>query len=122
MPRVIHFEITADDPERTVKFYSKVFNWNIEKWGPIDYWLVYTGSDDEPGINGAIMNRQTPQSQPVINTIGVPSVDDFANKILANGAKVVRPKTTIPGVGYYAYCQDTEGNIFGIMQEDKSAG
>jgi hypothetical protein len=27
----------------------------------------------------------------------------------------------IPGVGYFAYCQDTEGNTFGIMQEDKSA-
>jgi predicted enzyme related to lactoylglutathione lyase len=27
----------------------------------------------------------------------------------------------IPGVGYLAYCQDTEGNTFGIMQADPSA-
>ncbi len=27
------------------------------------------------------------------------------------------PKMKIPGVGFHAYCQDTEGNIFGIMEE-----
>ncbi|MDO8491212.1 MAG: hypothetical protein Q7T04_04265 [Dehalococcoidia bacterium] len=26
----------------------------------------------------------------------------------------------VPGVGYFAYCLDTEGNTFGIMQDDKS--
>lgn len=31
------------------------------------------------------------------------------------------PKTAIPGIGYHAYCQDTEGNVFGIMEEDPSA-
>jgi hypothetical protein len=56
MPRVIHFEINADDPERAVKFHKKVFDWKITKWeGPVDYWLVTTGEDKVPGINGAIM-------------------------------------------------------------------
>ena len=32
MLRVVHFEINADDPERVVKFYQKVFGWKIEKW------------------------------------------------------------------------------------------
>jgi predicted enzyme related to lactoylglutathione lyase len=27
----------------------------------------------------------------------------------------------MPGVGYMAYCRDTEGNTFGIMQEDPNA-
>jgi hypothetical protein len=31
------------------------------------------------------------------------------------------PKMTIPGVGYLAYCHDTEGNMFGIMQADPAA-
>jgi predicted enzyme related to lactoylglutathione lyase len=33
MPRVVHFEIPADDTGRAVKFYQKVFGWKIEKWG-----------------------------------------------------------------------------------------
>jgi predicted enzyme related to lactoylglutathione lyase len=27
----------------------------------------------------------------------------------------------IPGVGYLAYCSDTEGNVFGVMQADNTA-
>ena len=120
MPRVVHFEIPADNPARAVKFYSEVFNWKIEKWaGPIEYWLVTTGSKDTPGIDGAIMPRG--EDGCVINTVDVPSLDEFVRKIRAGGGKIVQPKTAIPGVGYLAYCQDTEGNKFGIMQPDMSA-
>jgi uncharacterized protein len=37
------------------------------------------------------------------------------------GGKLVMPKTAIPTVGYFAYLTDTEGNLFGVMQTDKSA-
>ena len=120
MPRVVHFEIPADDPTRAVKFYEKVFGWKITKWeGPIDYWLAATGPDDKPGINGAIMPRADQQT--TCNTIGVTSVDEFVKKIVDAGGKAVTSKTPIPGVGYFAYCADTEGNVFGIIQEDPTA-
>ena len=32
MPRVIHFEIPADNPDRAVQFYSNVFGWTFQKW------------------------------------------------------------------------------------------
>ncbi len=120
MSRVTHFEIPADDPERAIKFYSKVFGWKIKKWeGPMDYWLVTTGSDKEPGINGAIMKKSDP-AMGVVNSIDVTSVDASLKKVVAAGGKTIMPKTPIPGVGYFAYCQDTEGNMFGMMQSDKS--
>ena len=91
MPRVVHFEIPAEDPDRAVKFYSEVFNWKIEKWtGPVDYRLITTGSEDEPGINGAIMKRQNPQAT-VTNTIEIPSVDDFLKKAHKN-TNISRPR------------------------------
>jgi predicted enzyme related to lactoylglutathione lyase len=121
MRRVVHFEINADDPERAVKFYQKVFGWKIEKWnGPVDYWLVMTGPNDQPGINGGIMKRMNPEAS-TYNTVDVPSVDEFTKKITEQGGKVAVPKMAVPGVGYMAYCADTEGNIFGIMQEDPTA-
>ena len=121
MNRVEHFDIYADDPDRAIHFYTDVFGWKIEKWeGPIDYWMVTTGPDDQVGINGGISRRQDP-AQSVVNTIGVASLDEFLEKITAAGGKVVAPKMPIPGVGYFALCQDTEGNMFGIMQEDENA-
>jgi hypothetical protein len=119
MSRVIHFEIGADDPERAVKFYEKVFGWKINRWGPVEYWLATTGPDAEPGINGAITPRVDKRA--TVNTISVPNVDEFVKRIEQEGGKIVMAKSTVPGVGYMAYCQDTEGNIFGIMQEDPSA-
>lgn len=121
MARVVHFEFPADDPDRAVGFYRSVFGWEINKWdGPEDYWLITTGSEGEPGIDGALMRRQAPGQGP-INTVEVSSVDDFVARITENGGEVVMPKMAIPTVGYLAYCKDTEGNVFGIMQSDPAA-
>jgi predicted enzyme related to lactoylglutathione lyase len=120
MSRVVHFEIPVDDPERGVKFYQRVFDWKIDKWdGPEDYWLVTTGEKNEPGIDGAIMRRMPGAT--TINTIDVPSVDEFTKKVTEAGGKIVMPKTPVPGIGYFVYCADTEGNVFGMMQNDPSA-
>lgn len=34
---------------------------------------------------------------------------------------MVVPRMAIPGVGYQAYCKDTEGMLIGIHQRDSSA-
>jgi len=121
MPRVVHFEISVDDPERAIRFYSDVFGWKIKKWeGPMDYWLITTGAEEEPGIDGALMRRQEPSAS-TSNTIGVPSVGKFSAKITQAGGKVIVSKQTIPGVGYSATCQDTERNTFGLIEDDPSA-
>ena len=120
MPRVIHFEINVDDPERAVEFYEKIFGWKIKKWeGPVDYWLVQTGEKEQPGIDGALMHRMKKENTLLI--IDVPSVDEFLRKIVKAGGKIIAEKTVIPGVGYSAYCKDTEENTFGIFQGDSSA-
>lgn len=120
MPNVIHFEICADDPEAAVAFYSKVFDWNIEKVEGADYWAVTTGSEEDPGITGGIMRRYDPLN-PTINTIDVPSLDSFARKITEAGGRVVAPKLSIAGMGYVQYCTDMEGNAFAMMESDESA-
>ena len=120
MPRVSHFEINADEPERAARFYKDLFGWEITKWeGPVEYWLIVTGPDTEPGINGGLMKRMPGAS--TINTIVVDSVDNYLKKVKAAGGKTVMPKQTIPGIGYQAYVTDTEGNVFGLHQTDMSA-
>ena len=120
MARVIHFEIPVNDPDRAAAFYKDAFGWKIEKWpGPMDYWMVYTGDEKTPGINGGIMKRGNVQT--TTNTLGVESVDDSVKSVTKAGGKLIMPKTPIPGVGYFAYCEDPEGNLFGVMQSDPSA-
>jgi predicted enzyme related to lactoylglutathione lyase len=120
LPKVVHFEIPAENPERAADFYRKVFGWKIEKWdGPIDYWIVMAGEDDEPGINGAIHENKTFKS--VVNTIAVDSVDDCLERVIQAGGKVLIPKGTVAKVGYVAFAEDVEGNAFGMLQSDPSA-
>jgi predicted enzyme related to lactoylglutathione lyase len=120
MSRIIHFEIPASDPERAATFYKKAFGWKIEKWpGPMEYWMVTTGADGVPGINGGLMKNTTVKT--TTNTIGVESVDAAVDKVTKAGGKLVMPKTPIPTVGYFAYLTDTEGNLFGVMQPDQNA-
>lgn len=120
MHRPIHFEIPSDNPEKAVEFYSKVFGWQINKWGDIDYWLCTTGDEKTPGINGAIMKRVN-AGQPFANYIGTDNIDKTIKDIEAAGGQIVVPKTAIPSVGYFAYFKDLDGIIMGIMQDDTSA-
>ena len=121
MPRPIHFEIPADRPERAIEFYSTVFGWQFQSWdGPMPYWLVRTG-EAGPGIDGGLLPRQSP-AQGTVNTVEVPSCDEYVRKIEAAGGRVVAPKMPVPGVGWLAYCHDSEGNTFGVIQMDEAAG
>jgi len=126
MPRVIHFEVHAENPERAIKFYHDLLGWEFTKWdGPQPYWLIKTGPDNQPGINGGLIPRRgVVDGQAVIAyvcTVDTPSVDESVAKAKANGGQEVVPKMPIPGVGWLVYCKDTEGNIFGLMQNDPSA-
>ncbi len=122
MSRVTHFEIPAKDPNAIAAFYTSVFGWTFTKWeGPVDYWLVGTGPDDKPGIDGGLY---TPEEgwNGTINTLDVDDLDACVRKVKANGGEVIREKMPVPGVGWLAYCKDVEGSIFGMMQADPKAG
>ena len=126
MARVVHFEVHAEDPQRAIAFYTAVLEWSFTQWGgPMDYWLITTGPAEERGIDGGMVRRQgTIDGQAVIAyvcTVAVESVDDTLAKALAHGGQLALPKMPIPGVGWLAYAKDTEGNLFGMMQNDPSA-
>jgi predicted enzyme related to lactoylglutathione lyase len=115
MARVVHFEILADDPDRAAAFYAAVLGWSIEKPEEMErYWLLSTGAEGTPGINGGMMDRHF--DQPVINTVEVESLVDVTAKVEANGGSLAHGPNEIPGMGTHAYFKDTEGNLFGVMQ------
>jgi uncharacterized protein len=126
MPRVIHFEVHAEDPERAVRFYAETLGWQFVKWdAPVDYWLIKTGPDGTPGIDGGLVRRHgTVDGTAVIAyvcTVDVDNVDAMVAKVAENGGAIALPKMAVPGVGWLAYGKDTEGNVFGMMQADPTA-
>jgi predicted enzyme related to lactoylglutathione lyase len=121
MPRISYLDFSADDPDRAVNFYSKVFGWQINKWdGPKEYWEIKTGEPNEPGIDGGLSKRERigDWTTPFIN---VPSIDQYIDKIESNGGKIIQPKTSIPSIGYTLLVKDTESNTIGLFEENKEA-
>lgn len=127
MARVVHFEIHADEPKRAIEFYKSVLEWEFTKWdGAGEYWLIITGSPDQPGINGSLMKRLIPLSgdgvRAFVCTVQVESIDETASKVEGNGGKVSIPKFLVPAVGWVGYFEDTEGNTFGALEPLEQPG
>ena len=123
MNRVVHFEIYSDDPAVAQPFYENVFGWQFKKveGGPVEYWVVRTGDEKDPGIDGGLLRPREGQSPGTINTVAVRSLDGTIAKIEKGGGKICVPKMAIPDIGLLAYAEDPTGNIFGIL-EPKSDG
>ncbi len=112
----IHFEIPADDVKRAKKFYEKAFGWKIADPLKMDYFLVTTKEEGEPGINGGLMKR-IENGQPFMNYLGVPSIDEALKKVQKAGGQVALTKMEIGhGMGWIAAFLDTEGNLIGLHQ------
>jgi predicted enzyme related to lactoylglutathione lyase len=127
MGRVIHFEIHAAEPSRAIAFYQALFGWRFQQWGELPYWLVVTGADGTPGINGGLVPRRGPAPTPgqAVNAfVCTVDVDDLAAALARAqqaGGTLALPTMPIPGVGWLAYVHDSEGNILGLMQSDPQA-
>jgi uncharacterized protein len=120
---IARFSIPADDVQRARKFYQDAFGWSFEPWGPPNFYLIETGQTPVPPIGGLLEARheKVPGVRPsgFECTIGVDHIDEAMRKIEAAGGKLVIAKFQIPGVGSGAYYQDTEGNVFAVMQYEK---
>jgi uncharacterized protein len=118
-----HFAVHADDVERARSFYEKAFGWQFTPWGPPDFYLIRTGTTEEPGVQGALQRRrEVVAGKPMFGfecTLGVESIDDTIKAVEAAGGKVVMPKFHIPTVGTLIFFQDTEGNVVGAMQYEE---
>ena len=130
MSRVVHFEIQADDVERAKAFYAAVFDWSFEDYSQYTgstYWGVVTGPEEEPGINGGLLQRPAPApgegqgTNAFACTMGIGDYDETERRILDAGGKVSLPKMELPGMACQGYYLDTEGNTFGIHQPDPNA-
>jgi uncharacterized protein len=129
MPTIVHFEIPSDDVERSKRFYSELFGWNIEKWPGseempegMEYWMITTTDDKgNKALTGGMMKRPNAQQHGITNFIDVKSIDEYSSRVEQLGGKIVTPKMPVPGMGYFATCIDTENNSFAIWETDSKA-
>lgn len=114
------FSIHANDVQRARRFYEAVFGWRFEPWGPPDFYLIHTGDESHPGVQGLMHKRMEPGAKGGPNcfecTISVDDVDAIAAAVAGHGGKITTAKSKIPTVGEVIYFEDPEGNRVGAMK------
>ena len=118
---LMYFEIPGDDLDALTEFYTRVMRWTV---GPRaeqreDYRTIET-SEDQNAVGGGLFKKATPD-QTIINYFKVDDVKGVIGLVESNGGKVVEKRSAIPGLGFFALCADTAGNIFGLWQGDTEA-
>ncbi len=109
---VAHFAINVDDVERAQRFYTKVFGWEFEAWGPPGFFMI-SGA----GMLGSLQRRRSPSTGKGLElTIAVASIDATQTAITAAGGTIAMAKMTIPTVGQLIHFVDPEGNELGAME------
>lgn len=114
------FAIHADDVPRCRRFYEAVFGWRFEPWGPPDFYLIHTGNEQKPGVQGLLQQRQAPRGDGGPNcfecTIAVADIDAVTQAIAQHGGRLLMAKAPVPTVGILTKFEDTEGNILAAMR------
>lgn len=108
-----HFELMTADPAKCRAFYEAVFDWQFDEGSMPGYTLVQTGSDP----TGAVFRKPDQAPGACMNVyFQTDDIEGTLAKAKEQGAKVLVPKTEIPGAGHFAMFADPEGITIGLMQ------
>ena len=126
---VVHFEIYADDPQKLQQFYTSLFDWTFEAVPGMDYRVIKTVDTDQKGmpaqaggINGGMLIRPAGYTERAwLSYVNVESIDASVARAESLGAKVMRAKTAVPGMGWFVILTDPQRNVFSLWQTDPSA-
>ena len=110
---VTHFEIMSKNGKTLTQFYNKLFGWEFEWTKEIEYGMT-PGRDK--GIGGGIGTKKRGGKWGVTVYVDVDDVDAYIKKAMKMRAKLIVPKTIIPGMVEYAVFQDPQGNVMGLAK------
>jgi len=125
MNPVVHFEMPAEDRTRMAEFYTNVFGWKTQTFGPEmgNYVTVDTTETDENGrptmpgvIGGGFYPKESSDAKYPSLVIAVDNIRESMKMVSDAGGSVLGEPVDIPGVGRYVSFIDTEGNRVSLLQ------
>lgn len=97
-----------------------MFGWQIAKADGVDYYMVDPGANGG-ALRGGLSHRPIEGPQSWVHYVSVESLDAAVELVERLGGRVVRARTAVPKVEWYAVVADPEGNIFALWQPDPNA-
>jgi uncharacterized protein len=115
--QMVHVEIPAGDTAKAREFWSSLFGWQFQAFegSPSEY--LMTRLSETSG--GAIFQAEGSERGPRVY-FDVDDINTGATRVKELGGESDDPMP-VPGMGWFATCTDSEGNKFGLWQNDPSA-
>jgi len=115
MATIVHFELPSADTDRAKAFWSDVFGWTF---GGMTEPFVYLMTEGEQPV-GAIFQSDDEAGKGPIVYMATDDIDATLAKIGEAGG-TAGEKQPIPSIGWFARCEDSEGNAFSLFEADDS--
>jgi predicted enzyme related to lactoylglutathione lyase len=113
--RMVHVEFPAKDLERGKKFWEGVGGWDVNDSGmPGMQYLMWQEGDQ----GGGIYSMEGMSGTTLY--LGSDDMDADIAKVRELGGEA-DDKQSIPNIGWFARCKDSEGNAFALYQGDENA-
>lgn len=109
---VAWFEVSGPDAGALQRFYSDLFDWQIDASNPMSYGMVAAA---EGGIPGGVGPSPDGSAQ-VIWYVAVPDLQAALDRASELGGKTITPPMEVPGGPMLAYMSDPAGNRIGLMK------
>jgi uncharacterized protein len=115
---IIHVELSSADPAESAEFYNKLFGWQMQHIPEMNYWTFSTEENHGGGFNpiGNPDGQTEIKVGDVIIYVYTEDLDADLARAVELGGKVLRARTDIPGMGWFAHFEDPTGNRVGLFQ------
>jgi predicted enzyme related to lactoylglutathione lyase len=113
---MVHVEIPAGDTAKAREFWGSLFGWQFESYpGPSEYHMTRLSENQGAAIYSAADDKRGARVYFDVDDInaGIARVNELGGQ--AGEAMAV------PSMGWFATCTDSEGNDFGLWQNDPNA-
>ena len=108
---IVHIEIPAVDGIKAGKFYQDLFGWTIETEPSMEY-TMWTPVE---GVGGGFSPlSETTKPGDVLIHVDSDDIEADLARIKALGGTVMKEKTEIPKIGWFALFKDPTGNTLSL--------
>lgn len=118
MHEICHVEIPSTDIAKSKEFYEKLFGWKVELLPEMNY-ALWTPPEGPGGGFNDVKEPCTCAESGVVVYILVESVDEKVKEVESAGGKIVKPKTAVTDMGWYAIFQDTADGVVALWESAK---
>jgi predicted enzyme related to lactoylglutathione lyase len=114
--QLVHYEIPTDDTAKSREFWSSLFGWQFESFpGGAEYHTAQLGDQMGVAISGMEPGKRGARAY-----FDVEDINAGIARVRELGGDAGEP-SPVPSMGWFALCNDGDGNEFGLWQTDPSA-